>query len=82
MAVDPLNRNDLLLEERRRYRRVAACFQHSWMSNAKWRKALAAIANASTNVHRCEFNCIDCDDVTQPSGHDRASFTFRRPDTT
>ena len=47
-----------------KYRKHAAAFQHSWMSNAKWRKVLSAIAGTTSNVTRCEFKCIDSDHIT------------------
>ncbi len=52
-------------DEEQRFRKQAARFQHSWMSNAKWRKVLSAIADTQSNVTRCEFKCIDSDYITE-----------------
>lgn len=69
----------LHLADERRYLAHAARFQHSWMSNAKWRKVLSSIAATHSNVTQCEFKCIDSDYITKvrtPQGRDVEQVRF------
>lgn len=50
--------------ERDRYQRYAMCFQQSCMSNAKWRKALAAMGDANIKMVRTEYKVIDSDYIS------------------
>ena len=45
------------------YQRARAAFSVAHMSNAKWRKALRAIATAELRLTRSEWKCIDSDHV-------------------
>ena len=51
--------------ERDRYERYAMCYQQSCMSNAKWRKALAAMEDSGVKFVRTEYKVIDSDNVDQ-----------------
>jgi len=48
-----------------RYERYALSFQQACMSNAKWRKALLAIAESGVELVQCEYKCIDSEHVTE-----------------
>lgn len=52
-----------LEEDHRRYWKFASRFQRSCMSNAKWRKVLAAIEASGIEITRCEYKWLHFDEI-------------------